>query len=411
MLALVFQLVAASAGIQGQVASDCRRGKCDILAVQKGRVGRIDQWLDRDLDLGQYAADAQHLIPQTEAPISDLRSRRGWRVVASVYFEHDNDEIRMKVRFFGPDGKLRLTGEGLYFLLEAEIGNLFGGSDEIFAITSNEEHAYNVLTEICFLPERGSPKILIENQGTFEKFLGKSCGRGARRHDGPPDIRRCERGHKGPDPRVLRLGPQNEITDASGGVVAARSNGGNRIALLEYTMNLKSLFGILAACIAGFLGGTFASQNRVEAFSPTVVRASKFELLNGAGVPVGSWEVDSNNEIHLRLLPRQEHAAFDIGILGDGRPIFRMSGRDGKDRVVIELDQADKPILGMGDERWEGRVLLGFNGPDFPDSNWDNWGLRFHTFGSNKTVSGIGTTQKKGGPVKGFLTVSGKRIR
>jgi hypothetical protein len=176
-------------------------------------------------------------------------------------------------------------------------------------------------------------------------------------------------------------------------------------------MNLKSMFGILAACLSGYLGGTLASQNRVEAFSPTVVRASKFELLNGAGVPVGSWEIDSNNEIHLRLLPRQEHAAFDIGVLGDGRPIFRMGGRDGKDRVVIELNETDKPILGMGDERWEGRVILGFNGADFPSPNQDDWGLLFHTVGSEMTVAGIGTMQRKGGPVKGFLTVSGKRIR
>jgi hypothetical protein len=82
----------------------------------------------------------------------------------------------MNVQFFGPDGKLRLTGDGLFFLLDAEIGNLFGGSDEILAITSNEEHAYNVLTNIWLLPQRGEPKVLIENQGTFGKFSGRVAG-------------------------------------------------------------------------------------------------------------------------------------------------------------------------------------------------------------------------------------------
>jgi hypothetical protein len=176
-------------------------------------------------------------------------------------------------------------------------------------------------------------------------------------------------------------------------------------------MNFKSILGIVTACASGFLGGTLASQNRVEAFSPTVVRASKFELLNGAGVPVAYWGVDSTNEIHLRLLPNHGRAALDIGVLGDKRPFLRMGGRDGKDRIVIELDEADKPMLGMSDERWQGRVVLGFTAPHFADPDSDNWGLRFHAFGSEKTVAGIGTMQKTGGPVEGILTVSGKRIR
>ena len=176
-------------------------------------------------------------------------------------------------------------------------------------------------------------------------------------------------------------------------------------------MNLKNTIGLLAACISGFLGGTLVSQNRIEAVSPIVVRASKFELVNGAGVPVANWEVDSRNEIHLRLLPNRESAAFDIGVLADGRPSLLMRGRDAKDRIVIELDEADKPMLEMGDERWQGRLILGFNGPDSPDTVHDNWGLRFRAFGSERTVAGIGTMQRRGGPVESYVIVSGKRIR
>jgi hypothetical protein len=65
----------------------------------------------------------------------------------------------------------------------------------------------------------------------------------------------------------------------------------------------------------------------------------------------------------------------------------------------------------MGDERWQGRVVLGFNGPDTPDAAWDNWGLRFHAPGSERTVAGIGTMRGSDGRSEGFLTVSGKRIR
>jgi hypothetical protein len=176
-------------------------------------------------------------------------------------------------------------------------------------------------------------------------------------------------------------------------------------------MNPKNLLGFLAACASGFLGGTLASQGRVEATSPSVVRASRYELVNGAGAVVAYWEVDPGNGIRLRFLPRRGSSAIDIGVFADGQPFLRMDGRDEKNRLALELDAADRPLLVMSDQRWEGRVILGFNEPDTPDPTWDNWGLRFHAAGSEKTVAGIGTMKRSDGRVEGFLTVSGKRVR
>lgn len=68
-------------------------------------------------------------------------------------------------------------------------------------------------------------------------------------------------------------------------------------------MNLKSLLGILGACVSGFLGGILAPHDHVEASSPSVLRASRFELVNGAGATVAYWEVDSKDNVRLRLLP------------------------------------------------------------------------------------------------------------
>jgi hypothetical protein len=173
---VIFQLVAASAAVPGQIDSICR-DQCEILAVQEGTVRFIDQWPPtRNLDLGKYAPAAQRLVPRTEAPVRDLRSPRGWRVVASVYLDHDEDEILMHIRFFGPDGKLRTTSGVLSALEQTAIGNLFGGNDEVFAITSNEEHAYNAQTELWLLPERGDPKLLIEIQGVPQNFSGQAAG-------------------------------------------------------------------------------------------------------------------------------------------------------------------------------------------------------------------------------------------
>jgi hypothetical protein len=177
ILALVIFQVAAAPGVApGQVDSICR-SRCEILAVQAGSVRFIDQWPPaRNLNLGKYALEAQGLVPRTEAPVLDLRSHRGWRVVASVYLDHEEDEVLGRLRFFGPDGRLRATTGVLFAFEHAEIGTLFGGSDEVVAITSNEEHAYNAQTEIWLLPENGGPKLLAEVQGTFGKFHGSAPG-------------------------------------------------------------------------------------------------------------------------------------------------------------------------------------------------------------------------------------------
>ena len=101
-----------------------------------------------------------------------------------------------------------------------------------------------------------------------------------------------------------------------------------------------------------------------------------------------------------------------LGVLADGRPYLRMGGRDGTDRIILDLDQADEPMLVMSDERWQGRVHLGFVPPDtFPYSNWDHWGLLFRAFGSEHAVVGMGMVNTPSNPAEPFLTVSGKSIR
>ena len=89
-----------------------------------------------------------------------------------------------------------------------------------------------------------------------------------------------------------------------------------------------------------------------------------------------------------------------------------MRGRDGKIRISMVLDPADKPMLSMGDERREGRVHLGFMPPDtFPYSDWDYWGLLFRAFGSEHGVVGMGTVNTSANPTEPFLTVAGRSIR
>jgi hypothetical protein len=181
-------------------------------------------------------------------------------------------------------------------------------------------------------------------------------------------------------------------------------------------MRNASLFNVIAAAVAGFIGGTVASRAPVRAASPQVIRASRFELVDSAGHALARWEVDpETNSAHLRFLARGG-VALDEGTFSDVGPFLRMNGRDSRNRIALELDPADKPGLMMSDERWLGRIVLGYAGsdtPDIPDTE-DSWNLEFRPAGTTLPAAKIGMTgalKPGGGGDKGLLFVNGERIR
>jgi hypothetical protein len=174
-------------------------------------------------------------------------------------------------------------------------------------------------------------------------------------------------------------------------------------------VNVKNIPMVVAACLAGFLGGILSPLRRVGASPSTILRASKFELVNASGVPLAELSADRN--VSLRFLTKGS-TAVEIGILPGGHPFLQMLGRDGKRRIVMDLDEADKPMLGMGDERWEGRVHIGFIAPDSsPYGDWDQWGISLRAFGSEHAVVGMSTAKTGPDHVEGSLTVGGRVIQ
>jgi hypothetical protein len=171
----VLPLFLASAAVPGQIDIICRE-YCRALAIQGGAVRFIDQahQAARSVAIGGYVAAAQRLVPRTEAPIRELRSPRGWHVVVSAFLHHDADnegEAGVHIRFFDSNGANQLTDDVPVGVDQMELGRPFGGSDELFAISAEEEHAYNVETEIWFLPEQGRPKLVMTLPGVYEKFV------------------------------------------------------------------------------------------------------------------------------------------------------------------------------------------------------------------------------------------------
>jgi hypothetical protein len=174
---------------------------------------------------------------------------------------------------------------------------------------------------------------------------------------------------------------------------------------------MRNILTMVLALVAGFIGGTLASGNGAAASAPGVVRASKFELVNASGAHVATWEVDAHGAAHLRFINRGG-VRLDLGVEADGQPFLEMAGGDGVRRLALGLGQFDKPVLVMGDEKWHGRVLLGFRAPDtIPYGDSDVWGLFFRGVGSEQSRAAIGVSKAKGDNYDGFLSVSGERIR
>lgn len=177
-----FIVLVSNAAVQTSIDSTCRV-YCQNLIVQEGTVRLIDLTPPgRNLAIGQYLPAEQRFVPRTEAPVRYIQSGNQWRIVVSAFLHHDSDnegEVGMRVRFIATDGRLRMTHDILMGLERCETGRLFGGINEIFIVTSNEEHAYNVETEIWFLPQSGDPKRLLSVRGSVASLRDGSDGQAA----------------------------------------------------------------------------------------------------------------------------------------------------------------------------------------------------------------------------------------
>jgi hypothetical protein len=169
-------LLFASGGIPGQIDAICH-GPCRGLEVRNGTVRFIDRAPEapRTVVLGRYVPTAQRFVPRVEAPIRDLKSPGGWHVVVSAFLHHDEEnegEIGTRVRFFAPGATVSAQQVIPGRVQQASIGRLFGGADDVFAIATEDEHAYNVDTEIWLLPKGDKPRSILSLPGVYEQFVG-----------------------------------------------------------------------------------------------------------------------------------------------------------------------------------------------------------------------------------------------
>ncbi len=183
VIAASFALLNCFAAVPGEIDRSCWTSPapgsneqiCQILAIHQGVVKFTEP--GRTVDIDKYVAAAQSFVPRTEAPIRELRSRQGWHVVVSSFLDHKERFVGLRIRFFGPDLRLRSKADVAGWLEDIESGVLFGGSDEIVAVQSNWEHAYNSETDIWLLPAQGAPRHLLKLNATIGHFSAGSDSR------------------------------------------------------------------------------------------------------------------------------------------------------------------------------------------------------------------------------------------
>jgi hypothetical protein len=177
-------------------------------------------------------------------------------------------------------------------------------------------------------------------------------------------------------------------------------------------MSRKDVALVCAACGAGFFGGMVSPRTETVAAGPEIIRASAYELVNTSGELVARWAVGDRNGVRIQFFAGRGLVAFDLGTDESGRPFVRMNGKDLKNRIALTLDQYDKPSLVMSDERWEGRLHLGFVPPDtIPYGDWDRWGIITRGVGSQNPAAGLMVIRQRDGKYEGSLRLDGRVVR
>jgi hypothetical protein len=174
-------------------------------------------------------------------------------------------------------------------------------------------------------------------------------------------------------------------------------------------MTSRKVGGLFGALLAGLLGGMLGNLGTAQSPEEKVIKATRFELMTPTGARAGVWEATASGQTHFSIFSSNGSPAFEIVLPAGEAPTLNMRGKDGAVKIVLEVGGFDKPVLRMSDVRGT-RVELGYNAPDFPSADWDNWALKLRIPGSERPVAGVGVSTR-GGTSTGFLTANGRIIR
>ncbi len=148
---------------------------------------------------------------------------------------------------------------------------------------------------------------------------------------------------------------------------------------------------ILAALIAGFVGGWIRTDNvPVAAAAGKLIQAERIELIDNNGKLLAYLGTGDGQKPILRFLNSKRNEAATLGLTQTDSPFLNMLGTDSKIRLTLRVEGlGDRPILAMSDNKWEGRVMLGFIQSDVPSTSDDDWGLVFRAPQGNTAIADL----------------------
>jgi|HubBroStandDraft_1064217.scaffolds.fasta_scaffold164161_2 hypothetical protein len=177
---------------------------------------------------------------------------------------------------------------------------------------------------------------------------------------------------------------------------------------------MRKISTIAATMLCGFAGGWVATQFQpTAAASDKAIKASRFELVDTSGRIRAVLGMHDGLDVPvLWFLTRSGQEVASIG-LSSSLPSIRFMGVDGRPRAVFCLTAGQRPLIALGDERWEGRIKLGAIEEDASPHGAD-WGLEFTGAVPSHVLAGMGLVRDSGGQFLGTLTVEdgkGKTFR
>ncbi len=108
---------------------------------------------------------------------------------------------------------------------------------------------------------------------------------------------------------------------------------------------------------------------------PSLVRATRFELIDGSGRIVAGLEPSPDGP-RLRFIDQEGRSRIELGMHGDESPYVVLIGNDKRPRVSIRVDSFGNPNVTMSDDQWDGRLSLGAHPSDLPAVGpLPDWGL------------------------------------
>ena len=137
---------------------------------------------------------------------------------------------------------------------------------------------------------------------------------------------------------------------------------------------------IMACGFIGGLAGTVFMGTQAASVQSRILRARQFDLITARG-DVAAVLTSGEDGLARLAFKSADHKrdALTISVERSGEPSITLYNHMGTKVAVLGVHTEGDPFLGMGDEKMEGRVILGAFQEDLAGTRAGTWGLSFQS--------------------------------